>query len=430
MPDVVMPRLSDTMTEGVLSRWLKKEGDTVNKGDILAEIETDKATMELEVYDAGVIERLLVAEGTEVPIGQPIAVIGDGSGAPSAPAQPSGTAAVPAEAPEPAPSASSAPAPAASSSTSPTVASTAESSRIRSSPLARRIAREHDIDLNALAEARPGERIVSADVEALLRGQEGQPAAASTAPTGPPTAATMPSATGDLSSRALDSEEIPLTRMRRATARRLTESASAPHFFLTNVVNVDRLLAFRAEVNQRYAEKNVKISVTDLLIRACAVTLREHPKINASWAQDKILQHRRIHIGVAVALDEGLIVPVVTNADAKDLDVIAGETRALAERARAGKLSPEEFSGGTFTISNLGMFGIDNFTAVINPPEAAILAVGAASEDAYLRNGQLSTRQIIKMTLTVDHRVLDGATAAAFLRDLKRALEEPLRIVL
>jgi pyruvate dehydrogenase E2 component (dihydrolipoamide acetyltransferase) len=218
--------------------------------------------------------------------------------------------------------------------------------------------------------------------------------------------------------------------MRKATARRLTESASAPHFFLTNVVGVDRLFAFRQEVNQRYADSGVKVSVTDLLVRACAVTLHAHTQVNASWAGDKILQHRRTHIGVAVAIENGLIVPVVRDADAKALDELAAETRELAEKARAGKLKPEDFSGGTFTISNLGMFGIDNFTAVINPPEAAILAVGAATEEPFVQDGTLQSRRIMKLTMTADHRVLDGATAAAFLRDLKQTLEEPLRILL
>jgi pyruvate dehydrogenase E2 component (dihydrolipoyllysine-residue acetyltransferase) len=426
MPDVVMPRLSDTMTEGVLSRWVKKEGDTVKKGDILAEIETDKAVMELEVYDAGVLERLLVAEGTEVPIGQPIAVIGDGSqrngaAAPDPQDAGAGAASPPAEA-EPT---VSAPVQAVSTSVASAPASTSASSHVRSSPLARRIAHEQHIDLAELARTHPGQRIVSADVKVAVEERDKPTAAQSL-----PTTTAAPLGAAGASDRGADSEEIPLSMMRRATARRLTESAGAPHFFLTNVVNIERLMSFRAEVNQRYAERNIKVSVTDLLVRACAVTLREHPKINASWAQDKILQHRRIHVGVAVALEDGLIVPVVTDADTKGLDVIAGQTRALAERARASRLTPDEFSGGTFTISNLGMFGIDNFTAVINPPEAAILAVGAASEEPYVSERQLLSRRIFKMTLTVDHRVLDGATAAAFLRDLKRTLEEPLRMVL
>lgn len=422
MPDVVMPRLSDTMTEGVLSRWVKKEGDTVKRGDVLAEIETDKAVMELEVYDAGVLERLLVAEGTEVPIGQLIAVIGDGN-QPRAAAAPDtqeagAVAALPPAEAEPTVSIPH-------EALSPTPASTSASSHFRSSPLARRIAHDEHIDLTALAKTHPGQRIVSADVKGAVEERD-KPAAA---PTSPATAA-APLVAAATSGQGADSEEIPLSMMRRATARRLTESASAPHFFLTNVVNIERLMSFRTEVNQRYAERNIKVSVTDLLVRACATTLRAHPKINASWGLDKILQHRRIHIGVAVALDDGLIVPVITDADTKGLDVIAEQTRALAERARAGRLTPDQFSGGTFTISNLGMFGIDNFTAVINPPEAAILAVGAASQEPYEHQGQLLTRPILKMTLTVDHRVLDGATAAAFLRDLKRTIEEPLRMVL
>jgi pyruvate dehydrogenase E2 component (dihydrolipoamide acetyltransferase) len=435
MPDVVMPRLSDTMTEGVLSRWVKKEGDTVNKGDVLAEIETDKAVMELEVYDAGVLERLLVPEGTEVPIGQLIAVIGDGSQprTPSAPDAQEASAAAGSTPPPPRPPTPPAEAdPTVSASTravSPTAVSapakTSTSSHVRSSPLARRIAHEHDIDLATVAEAHPGQRIVSADVKVAVEERDKTTSSSAT-----PRPTPAPPVVDGNSDRAADSEEIPLSMMRRATARRLTESASAPHFFLTNVVNLERLMRFRAEVNERYAEKNVKVSVTDLLVRACAVTLHDHPHVNASWGQDKILQHRRIHIGVAVALDEGLIVPVITDADAKGLEVIAIETRALAERARAGRLIPDQFSGGTFTISNLGMFGIDNFTAIINPPEAAILAVGAASQEPFVHEGQLLTRPILKMTLTVDHRVLDGATAAAFLRDLKRTLEEPLRLVL
>jgi pyruvate dehydrogenase E2 component (dihydrolipoamide acetyltransferase) len=229
---------------------------------------------------------------------------------------------------------------------------------------------------------------------------------------------------------AADSVEVPLTQMRKVTARRLTESAAAPHFYLTVAVGMDKLFDFRSDVNERFADRNIKVSVTDLLVRACSVTLRSHPKVNSSWAGDRILAHRRINVGVAVALDDGLIVPVVTSADTKTLDQIAVETRALAEKARAGTLSLQEFSGGTFTISNLGMFGIDNFTAVINPPEAAILAVGATTEEPYVRDGELRTRRIMKITLTSDHRVLDGAKSAAFLSDLKRNLEDPLRIVI
>jgi pyruvate dehydrogenase E2 component (dihydrolipoamide acetyltransferase) len=416
MPDVIMPRLSDTMEEGVLSQWLKAEGDAVHKGDVLAEIETDKATMELEAYDEGVLQRLLVPEGTTVPIGQPIAVIGDGT--------PTSTAAPPAEpmpAPPAAPPAEPTPAPPAAP---PASVLGPAATQIPTSPLARRIARVHGIDLATVVGTGPGGRIVRADVEAAVAAAEAHPASGPAAgpaprPSQPTTVATAPA----------DDEEVPLSTVRRITARRLTESAAAPHFYLISVVDAERLLAFRTEVNDRLAQTGTKLSVTDLLVRACAVTLRSHPQVNSSWGGDKILRHRRIHVGVAVALDDGLIVPVVRDADRKSLGEIGTEAHALAERSRAGRLTPDEFTGGTFTISNLGMYGVDHFTAVINPPEAAILAVGAATEEPVVRDGQLVGRTTIKLTMSIDHRVLDGATAAAFLRDLKDTLEEPLRIV-
>lgn len=433
MPEVFMPRLSDTMEEGVISRWLKKEGDTVHQGDVIGEIDTDKATMDLEVFEDGVLEKLLVPEGTTVAIGEPVAFIGDGSGtgggtAPGTSTTQSTTAA---EAPA-APSEPAAPAPSAA----PAAPKPTSGGRVLTSPLARRIAAEHGLDPATITGTGPGGRIVRADVEAAVAAGEGRTEKADQGaqagqPVQPsPAGAPRPAAAAGETDTGADSVVVPLTQMRKATARRLTESASAPHFFLTNVVGADRLFAFRQEVNQRYADSGIKVSVTDLLVRACAVTLHAHPQVNSSWAGDKILQHRRTHIGVAVAIDNGLIVPVVRDADAKPLDELAAETRELAERARAGKLKPDEFSGGTFTISNLGMFGIDNFTAVINPPEAAILAVGAATEEPFVQDGTLQSRRIMKLTMTADHRVLDGATAAAFLRDLKQTLEEPLRILL
>lgn len=287
------------------------------------------------------------------------------------------------------------------------------------SPLARKIARDHGVDLTTVTGTGPGGRIVRADVEAAIARAE----AAAQATRSAPVTAPSPAA-------AADTEEIPLTAVRRVTAQRLTESVTAPHFYLTSVVDAGRLLAFRAEINDRLAGTGTKISVTDLLIRACAVALRAHPDANSSWGGDKLLRHRRIHVGVAVAVEDGLIVPVIRDADRKSLSEIATEAHALAERARIGRLTPDEFRGGTFTISNLGMYGIDHFTAVINPPEAAILAVGAATEEPVLRDGQLAARTTIKLTLSIDHRVLDGATAAEFLRDLKDTLEEPLRIVI
>ncbi|WP_186759360.1 dihydrolipoamide acetyltransferase family protein [Arthrobacter alpinus] len=432
MPEVVMPRLSDTMEEGVLSRWLKKEGDTVRQGDVLGEIDTDKATMELESFEDGILEKLLVPEGTTVAIGQPLAVIGDGSGT----ARPEAEAAVSASASSvpSTPRASAPPVPKptpAQPASSPAPASAdarpdASTRRLLSSPLARREAVRHGLDPTTITGTGPGGRIVRADVEAAIAAaeteqppveEEPQSTGRGTQPDQPPSSAQA-------------SVEIPLTQMRKVTAQRLTESAAAPHFYLTVVVGVDALFRFRSEVNERFADQDVKVSVTDLLVRACAVTLRHHPQVNSSWAGDKILAHQRINIGVAVALDEGLMVPVVTGADDKSLNTIAAQTQSLAEKARSGTLKLNEFSGGTFTISNLGMFGIDNFTAVINPPEAAILAVGAATDEPYVQDGELRSRRVMKITMTSDHRVLDGAIAAAFLSELKRTLEDPLRIVI
>jgi pyruvate dehydrogenase E2 component (dihydrolipoamide acetyltransferase) len=429
MPDVLMPRLSDTMTEGVLTQWLKHEGDTVHRGDVLAEIETDKATMELEAYDDGVLTRILVTGGTTVPIGQPIAVIGDGSvvAPPATPAPATPAPATPTPTPAaPVPSHAQAPPPAPETRRVPAV---------RTSPLARALAREHGIDVATIAGSGPGGRIVRADVESAIAAA---PSMSSPAPAPPKTLpAAAPSSPPDVATTATaartvrgDDEKISLTAVRRITAQRLTESAAAPHFYLTSVVDAAELLTFRAELNkQLVAGTGTKVSLTDLLIRACAVTLRTHPQVNSSWGGDHLLRHRRIHVGSAVALDDGLIVPVIRDADRKAVSEIAAEAHELTERARAGRLTPDEFTGGTFTISNLGTYGIDHFTAVINPPEAAILAVGAATEEPVVRDGRLVATTTMKLTLSIDHRVLDGATAAAFLRDLVRLLEQPLRIV-
>ena len=428
MSDVLMPRLSDTMEEGVLSLWLKHEGDTVSKGDALAEIETDKATMELEAYENGVLEKVLVGEGTTVRIGGRLAVIGDGSGTGSSVAQPE---AEPAAAPSPdadSAAANGATAPAPTPAVAPASAPT--SGPVRTSPLARRLAREHGIDLSSITGTGPGGRIVRADVDAAVAraGRGPQPAGRSqTAPAATATAAPV-------AQRREDDEVVPLSAVRRITAERLTASAAAPQFYLTTMVEADRLLAVRADVNAGLAARAgdgeaVKVSVTDLLVRICALVLRQHPEVNASWGGDAILRHPRVNVGVAVAMDDGLIVPVVHDADTATLADIATRTRDLAQRGRTGRLKPDEFSGGTFTISNLGMYGIDHFTAVVNPPEAAILAVGAGTQTPVVRDGQVVVRTIIKLTLTSDHRVLDGATAAAFLRDLKTALENPLSVL-
>ncbi|TFD66452.1 2-oxo acid dehydrogenase subunit E2 [Cryobacterium ruanii] len=294
---------------------------------------------------------------------------------------------------------------------------------MRTSPLARKIGREHGIDLHTIAGTGPQGRITRTDVDAAIavKGKAGPatPAPVIAAPAAP-TTSTGPT----------DSVDVPVSRIRAVTARRLTESQAVPHFFLTSVVNVERLVAFRADVNESLAVLGTKVSLNDLFVRASAVALRAHPEVNASWGDGVILRHNHVNVGVAVATDDGLLVPVVADADQKSLGAIAVETRALAGLARSGGLSLGQMSGGTFTISNLGMFGIDSFTAVLNPPEAGILAIGAASDVPAVRDGVLVTVPTVKITLTVDHRVLDGAVAAAFLRDLTTLLEEPLHIVL
>jgi pyruvate dehydrogenase E2 component (dihydrolipoamide acetyltransferase) len=437
MPDVIMPRLSDTMTEGIIAQWLKAEGDDVRRGDTLAEIETDKATMELEAYASGVLTRILAQPGSTVPIGQPIAVIGEPDGADSAdradrapadPAPVTPTVTSPAvttpAVTTPAVTAASGPAdPAPGPARRPAEAGPGLS--LRSSPLARALARKHGLDLATVTGTGPGGRIVRADVEAAAAAGPAGPAATRPAGQPQPPAPAPAAATGP----GAEDERIPLSSIRRITAQRLAESAAAPHFYLTSVVDVGALLALRAELNAQLAPSGPKISVTDLLIRACALTLREHPEVNSSWGGDHLLRHGRVNVGIAVALTDGLIVPVVPDADRKSITQVATEAHILGERARAGKLTPDQFSGGTFTISNLGMYGIDQFTAVINPPEAAILAVGTTREQPVLRDGQLVNVHRLKLTLTVDHGVLDGATAAAFLRDLVTLLERPLRIV-
>jgi len=431
MTDVLMTRLSDTMEEGVLSQWVKHEGDQVSKGDVLAVIETAKAAMDMEAYDEGVLTRILVQEGASVPIGTPIAVIGEAAAA---------TAPSPVPAPDQAERAvvpPSAPAP-------PTAASPA--GRLPASPLARKLARERGVDLSTVSGSGPGGRIVRADIENAARDRGSaqlvpQPEAAPTgpapsAPASPPSAPLAavapqpaPAAAVPLAPAA-DAEEIPLTTVRRLTAQRLAASArEAPHFYLTVVAAADQLLAFRAQANRRRGA-DVKITVTDLLTRACATALSAHTEVNVSWDETRILRYRHVNIGIAVAIDDGLIVPVIRDADRKTVTEIAREARDLTTRARARKLTPDELSGGTFTVSNLGMYGIRQFTAVINPPQAAILAVGEAVRQPVVDGDKVTIATTMTLTLSIDHRAVDGATAARFLTRLRELIEQPLDIVL
>ena len=446
MPQVFMPRLSDTMTEGTVSTWTKGVGDRIEKGDIIAEIETDKATMELEAYDAGVLEQILVDVGKTVPIGVVIAVIGDGSGAAAAPAAastaPAATPATESEPSAPAAAAPSAPAPAtpAPSAPSATPPPSTNGTHPLASPLARSIARDAGLDLASVAGSGPGGRIVRADVQHAIAALTSVPvpqtpqAVAPAAPVAAAAAPPSPAAPVVQLATGPDDEEIALNNVRRITARRLVESMQqAPHFYLTSVVAADELVAARARINEGLAalavarsEQATKISVNDIVVKAVAVALRAHPEVNVSFGGDKLIRHHRVHVGVAVAIPDGLIVPVIRDADTKTVTQISAETRDLATRARAGKLKPDEFTGSTFSVSNLGMFGVDQFTAVINPPEAAILAVGATKQEAVVRDGQIVVGYTMAITLSVDHRALDGATGAKFLADLTALLENPL----
>jgi pyruvate dehydrogenase E2 component (dihydrolipoamide acetyltransferase) len=425
MTDILMPRLSDTMEEGVISSWQKKPGDEVAVGDVIVDIETDKAVMEYEAYEAGVLEEILVPEGETAAIGAPIARIAPAGGAKeTAPAEP---AAEPE--PEPAAEAEAEPKaeqkpeaqPAAQAAPARTPERSA-ASRPPSSPLARRLARDHGIDLSTLSGSGPGGRIVRADIEAAIRGgtpAETEAPAPAPAPSAPPVQARAEDP---------DVEAVPLNRFQKVAAKRLTESKrDAPHFYLNRTVDAAPLLAFRKTLNEALAP--AKVSVNDLIVKAVATGLRAHPAVNVSYTEENLLFHKRISVGVAVAVKDGLIVPVIKDADRKSVSQIGEETRELAGKARDGKLSLNEMSGGTFSVSNLGMFGVDSFSAVINPPEAAILAVGAVRDEPVVRDGEVVPGKRMALTLSVDHRATDGATAARFLDHLADLLESPLLIV-
>ena len=414
-----MPRLSDTMEEGTIARWLKQPGDPVRRGEVIAEIETDKATMDLEAYEDGILESIVAGEGSTVSIGTPIGVID--AGRTSATPPPAAASAVPPPITVAAPGPTDTRAPARGQAPEALSNGTA----LPSSPLARRLARSHGIDLTTLTGTGPGGRVVRADVEAAVAAA-GAARPATVGSEAPPPPAGM----GRSASVVEEAEEVPLTTVRRLTAERLTESARAPHFHLTTVVDAEALVAFHAQLREASVADGPRITLTDVLIKACASLLRHHPELNSSWGEQALLRHRRVNVGVAVAVPDGLVVPVVHDADRKGLAEIAAEAHTLAERARAGRLSLDEITGGTFTVSNLGMYGIEHFTAVINPPQAAILAVGAARAEPVVRDGAVVAGRTMRLTLGIDHRVLDGAAAAQCLADLRRALEHPVSILL
>ena len=405
---VVMEALSPTMEEGRLVRWLKPEGASVANGDTLAEVETDKAIMELVARGDGVLRRQLVAEGATAPIGtllgviaapnEDIAALVGGVAPVSASAAPN--------APSPAPATAAAVAPEA-----PVAVTTSESERVRSSPLARRLAAERGLDLHAIAGSGPNGRIVKRDLDATV---------APATPAAP--VAAVPVTAG------ADYTDIALTQIRRTIARRLAESIGpVPTFYLTAELDVERVSEMRkamAELGDDY-----KVSVNDIVLKAVATALAQHPEVNAHWLGDRIRQFARVHLGVAVAIDEGLITPVVFDADKKRLRDIAREVRELATRAKARRLKTEEYTGSTFSVSNLGMFGIDQFTAIINPPEAGILAIGAVEAKPVVVGEAVVVRRRMRVTMSCDHRVIDGATGAKFLATLRRLIENPLLLV-
>lgn len=489
--EVVMPRLSDTMEEGTVAKWLKQVGDPVSKGDILAEIETDKATMEMEAYDSGVLQEILVPEGETVPLGQTIAIIGEGGAraAPAQPAQPAVAASRPApdgHAAPPAPGLIPSPdesdqAPVAAeveaipeSGVGQEEAEAAASARVKASPLARHLAALRGINLAGIRGTGPHGRIVKADVEAAAqaplagmgqlvaqpgRSQAGMatmvpgtaprpqtevPAAASAAAEEPRTAPPPPAAEQapavaapaaeaprpvPAPAPAADSELVDLSRMRQTVARRMVESAtSAPHFYVTVEVDMREAVAWVKRLRELDAgnPEAPKLSYNDLILKAVALALQQYPDINASFRGNQVEIKHRINIGIAVAMPHGLIVPVLHDADRKTLRQIAAESRALAQRARDGRPQPQDFQGGTFTVSNLGMYDVDQFTAVINQPESAILAVGAIKKRPLVVGDELVVAETVRLTLSSDHRVIYGADAAEFLRELKRLLEQPL----
>ena len=425
---ITMPALSPTMTEGTLAKWLLQEGDTVRSGDMLAEIETDKATMEVEAIDEGILARILVAEGTEgVPVNAPIAIIlEEGEDASVLEDAISAPATTPAAAtPEPA---ADLPAPSMPAPAAPVAAA---GGRILASPLARRMASQAGLDLASVSGSGPRGRIVKADIEtAMATGGAPAPAAApvAAAPAAPMPAAAVPAA--DASPFEGEFELQPLTTMRKTIARRMSESKrEAPHFYMTMDCELDALLALRTELNNR-ADGAFKLSVNDLVIKAAAVALMKIPAANAGYSEGGIKLYKSADISVAVASERGLITPVIRNANGKGLEAISTEMRALAQKANDGKLMPEDYQGGSFSISNLGMYGIKQFDAVINTPQACILAVGAGEQRAVVKDGALAIATVMSVTLSVDHRVVDGAIGAQFLAAFKGLLQDPMTMLL
>ena len=412
--EVVMPSMGADMSEGSIARWLKQEGDDVSRGEILAEVETDKAVVEMEAYGSGVLRKIVVGEGVTVPVGRLIALIADAdeelpdveteaAAAPATAVAASAAVEAPAAAPAAPVQAEAAPAP---------------SGRIKASPVARRLSEEHGIDLATVAGTGPGGRIVKADVEAAVAAA---PAAAPAAPVAAPAPQPPP----------LAGEDIPLTPMRQAIARTVVRSKTdQPDFYVTVAVDMSEAMALRKRLNDALEDEGLRISVNDLVIKAIVMAIEKHPKWNTSFDGDKLKGHPDINVGIAIALEQGLMVPAILRCQSKSLKQLAADAHALGERTRAGRLSQQEMTGGTFAISNLGMFGVEEFSAIMMPPQPGILAVGAVTPTPVVREGGIVVRDIMKATLTVDHRVNDGAEAAVFIGEIRKALENPVSLLI
>ncbi len=403
----MMPKLSDTMEEGIILKWVRKEGERVRQGEIIAEIQTDKADMELEAYDSGVLKRIVVPEGGRVPVGSLIAIIGDAD---------EDIALLLEETSKPRRGIVQDQEPAVGGAkegvTTEDTGGGRIDTRVKASPLAKRIAEEHGIDLASVRGSGPEGRITKEDVEVAVSTR----------------VSTAPAASGLVAAQGLEYEDVEPSLMRKTVARRMHESKiTVPHFYVTMEINMKNAIEFRRELNEL---EDAKVTFTDIIVKGSAVALVRHPKVNSSFVGDKIRLNRAVNIGVAVALDDGLVTPVIRNCESKSLRDIATESKDLADRARARKLKPEEYQGGTFTVSNLGMFDVENFVAIINPPEGAILAVGAIAEKPVIENEQVTIGHTMKVTLSCDHRVIDGAVGAQFLQELRKILENPLSLII
>ena len=428
-----MPRLSDTMTEGVIAAWHKNIGDKVKKGDLLADVETDKATMELESYKDGELLYIGAQKGDKVAVNSLLCIIGDKakvdvngivaaakSGVGSLPTGQAGSESGAGVGSQESKQTAPASAQPVAASSPPAGGNGATNGRVKASPLAKKLAAEKGIDIHNIQGTGDGGRIIKSDIDNYK--PSAAPATAGGGGSGEATRAIPAAPAGQVSF-----DEVPVSQMRKVIAKRLAESKfSAPHFYLTMAINMDKAVESRAKLNDI---SPIKISFNDMVLKACALALKQHPKVNSSWLGDKIRFNHHVSIGVAVAVEEGLLVPVVRFADTKSLSQIADEVKTLAKKAKDKKLQPNEWEGNTFTISNLGMFGIEEFTAIINPPDACILAVGAINQIPVVKDGKIEIGNIMKVTLSCDHRVVDGASGSAFLQTLQGLLEEPLRML-